>query len=134
MKDKENSVQAKGADGAGLPVAPRSVHQQESAPELTPNPGSQGKQETPTQRVYKLYHVTMISFQDIRKCMFIFPLLKKNLKHTQCQLYTNKSFELGKQGLGRILATGLDLLIICWTGTHSSKYREKGFIIRHKSK
>ena len=77
MKDKENSVQAKGADGARLPVAPRSVHLQESAPELTPNPGSQGKQETPTLRVYKVYHVTMISFQDIRKCMLIFPLLKK---------------------------------------------------------
>ena len=61
----------------GLPMAPRSVHQQESAPELTPNPGSQGKQETPTPRVYKIYHMTMISFQDIRKCMFIFPLLIK---------------------------------------------------------
>ena len=119
----------------GLPMAPRSVHQQESAPELTPNPGSQGKQETPTPRVYKIYHMTMISFQDIRKCMFIFPLFnkKKNLKHTQSTL-SNTSSELDKQGLGRILATGLDLLIIWWTEIHSSKYREKGFIIRHKSK
>ena len=63
-----------------------------------------------------------------------FTLIKKKIWNTHGQLYTNKSFELDKQGLGRILATGLDLLIICWTGTHSSKYREEGFIMRHKFK
>lgn len=66
----------------GLLMAPRSVHQQESAPELIPNPGSQGKQETPTLRVYNIYHMTMISFQDIRKCMFIFPLFNKKKSET----------------------------------------------------
>ena len=54
MKDKKNKVQANGADGEGLLVARRSAHHRDSAPELTANPGSQGKQEIPTLRVYKI--------------------------------------------------------------------------------